>query len=109
MCNAVWGGEVAQRWRERVGMASDLEIDGSCQLTSLCFDHVNNSLTDCESQTCTSQCRRLVQQRPCHVSSCLCDNACKRSLATCIKSKACDTNKHTHTNKQTNKQNKQKQ
>ena len=28
--------------------------------------------------TCSNQSRQLVQQRPCHMISCLCDNACKR-------------------------------
>ena len=31
---------------------------------------------------------KLVQQRPCHVLSCQCDNACKRPLAICPKSNA---------------------
>ena len=38
--------------------------------------------------TCSHQCRQLVHQRPFHVSSCLCDNTCKRSLAICHKSRA---------------------
>ena len=45
---------------------------------SACFD---NSLAICVSLTCSHQCHRLIHQRPCHVLSCLCDNACKRSLA----------------------------
>ena len=38
--------------------------------------------------TCSHQCHRLVHRRLCHVLSCLCDNACKRSLAICCKSRA---------------------
>ena len=36
-----------------------------------------------------SQFHHLVYQRPCHVLSRLCDNACKRSLAICYKSSLC--------------------
>ena len=50
--------------------------------------HVGNSLANCMSLTCSSQCCRLVQQRPCHVLSCICGNACKRSLAICHKCRA---------------------
>ena len=42
---------------------------------------VDNSFPTCMSLTCYSQYRWLVKQRQCHVLSCLCDNACKRSLA----------------------------
>ena len=38
--------------------------------------------------TCSHQCRWLVQQRACHVLSCLCDNACKKTLAICRKRRA---------------------
>ena len=53
----------------------------SCQLSSLSQCHVDNSLANCESLTCFSQCLRLVQPKPRHVLSWLCDNACKRSPA----------------------------
>ena len=45
-------------------------------------------LNHCVSPTCSSQCCRLIQQRACHVLSCLCDNAYKRPLPVCRKSKA---------------------
>ena len=63
------------------------KIDGSCQLCSDCFDHVDNSLANSMSLTFSSQCCSLVHQRPRHVLSCLCDNAYKRSLAICSKSR----------------------
>ena len=47
-----------------------------------CF-HFDNFLANCNSPTCSSQCRRLVQLMQCHVLSCLCDNPCKRSQAIC--------------------------
>ena len=50
--------------------------------------HVGSSLANCVSLTSSSQCCQLVYQGPCHVFSCLCDNACKRSLAICLKSRA---------------------
>ena len=65
-------------------MVGDREIDGSRQLPSICFDHA------CGQFTCYLRVTdllqpvpplELVQQRPCHVLSCLCDNVCKRSLA----------------------------
>ena len=37
-----------------VSMVCDREIDGSSQLSSICFDHVNNSHSNCESPTCSS-------------------------------------------------------
>ena len=49
-----------------------------------CFD---NSLAICKSLNCSNQCHRLVYQKTCHVLSCFCDNACKRSLAICCKSR----------------------
>ena len=64
---------------------NDKEIDGlPC---SICFDHVDNSLAICVSSTHSSRCQ-LVQQRPCHVLSCLCYNPCKRSLTLCCKNRA---------------------
>ena len=84
----IWGRGSGSTLARSVCMVCDREIDGSSQLSSLCFDHVNNSHSNCESPTCSSQCRRLVQQKPCHVLSCPCDNACKRSLAICRKSRA---------------------
>ena len=38
--------------------------------------------------TCSHQCRRLVKKKAVHVLLCLCNNACKRSLAICRKSRA---------------------
>ena len=40
----LWGREVAQRWCVGVSMVSDQESDGSHHLSSIRFDHVNNSL-----------------------------------------------------------------
>ena len=51
------------------------------------FDHVRSSLAICVSPNCSNQ-HQLRQQRPCHVLSCLCDNACKGSLAICRKNRA---------------------
>ena len=65
----IGAGEVAQHQRVRVSMVNDLEIDGSHQLSSLCFDFLDNSHAKCESLTCSSQCYWLVQRRPCHVLS----------------------------------------
>ena len=45
-----------------------------------------NSIT--ELLTRSHQCRRLVQKKAVHVSLCLCNDACKRSLAICCKSRA---------------------
>ena len=59
--------------------------DGLSQLCSICID---NLLTTCGSQTCSSQCHGSVNQSRRHLFSCLCDNACKRSLAICRKSRA---------------------
>ena len=57
-------------------------------LPQLCSIPFYNSLGNCVSLTCSRQCCRLVEQRPCHVLSCLCDNVCKRSLAICHKRRA---------------------
>ena len=38
--------------------------------------------------TRSHQCRRLVHKKTVHVLLCLCNNACKRSLAICRKSRA---------------------
>ena len=57
---------------------------GSCQLSSIHFDHVNKSLAICAIgmlPTCSSQCHQPVQHIPYHVISCLYENACKRFLA----------------------------
>ena len=75
-----------------VNMVCDQEIDGSSQLSSVCFDHVDNLHSKCESiyiPTRCSQCCQLVQQRPCHVLSCLCDYACKRSPDRCRRVEHC--------------------
>ena len=40
------------------------------------------------SPTCSSQWCRLVKQKPCHALICLGDNACKRSITICHKSRA---------------------
>ena len=47
-----------------------------------------HALANCASLACSSQYRRLVQQRPCHVLSNVCGIACKRSTAICRKSRA---------------------
>ena len=65
--NSSWGGEVAQCQRVRVSVVCYREIDGLHKFSSICFKQVNNSLTISVSPTCSSQCRRLVQRRPCHV------------------------------------------
>ena len=77
VCN-IWWSVIRSAW----------ETDGSHQLCSIHFDHVDSSLPISVSLTCSSQCCWLVQQRLCHVLSCLFDNACKRSLVFCLKSRA---------------------
>ena len=57
---------------------SDQKIDG---LHQLCFVCIDNSLAICMSPTCTKQCCQLVHQSLSDMSSCLCDNACNKSLA----------------------------
>ena len=62
---------------------SNQTVGGSHEACSACFD---KSLI-CLSQTCSHQCHRLVHQRPFHVLACVCDKACKRSLAICRESR----------------------
>ena len=54
---------------------------GSSRVRSVCFRKVEIY------QHAIDLCRWLVQQRLCHVLSCLCDNAFKRSIAVCRKSR----------------------
>ena len=63
-------GEVVQH--EGV-CVSDQKINGSHQLFHLLWQ-----FTFCVSLTFSSQSHQLVRQRPCHVLSCQCENACKR-------------------------------
>ena len=64
---------------------SNRKIDGSRQLYTVFYFH--NSIDICMSPICSCQCHWLVHERPYHVLSCLCDNACKRSITICRKSR----------------------
>ena len=58
-----------------VGMVCNREIAGSSQLSSFCFNYVDNSLAIWKSQTCYSQCPQTGATKAIHVLSCLRDNA----------------------------------
>ena len=49
--NGQWGGEVAQHMLVFFSMVCDQEIDCSCQLCSIRFNHVDSSLAICMSPT----------------------------------------------------------
>ena len=84
--NTLWlldiSGEMAQRWRvsmvsERVYASSVLFASTMLTIHLLSEVHLLAAASAIwGSSTCSSQCCRLVQKRPC-------DNACKRSLAIC--------------------------
>ena len=62
---------MAQRQLVCVSRVFDWEIDGSHQLCSIHYDHVENLLAIYVPLTCCSRCLQLVQQKPCHVLTCL--------------------------------------
>ena len=87
--NSMWGRGSGSAL---VYSLSNQKVCGSPQVFSVCFD---TSLAIYMSLTCSHQFHRLVHQRSCHVLSCLCNNACKRSLAICRKSRApCPISRH---------------
>ena len=76
------GGEIAQ---SLASLSTKWAIQVRARLDLLVLERWNSIAV---LLTRSHQCRRLVKKKAVHVLLCLCNNACKRSLAICRKSKA---------------------
>ena len=79
-CNVVWGGEIAQSLA-----ALSIKHPGSRPAQSDCYRKVElyHCVTDLHPPVPTTGSKKAI-----HLLLCLCNNACKRSLAICRKSRA---------------------